>query len=649
MASAISGYINTIRNAIYGEQVRGAIINALEACYSDVENPDLQSAAFLDAIEQAYADGVLDITEVTRVNQMTNENIIYRYMGTEAGYTANTLYFHNGTAWVPIGSGIRTASTAAMMTDTGAIYKYTGTESGYTQNALYFHNGTSWEKIASGDTDVGTDTTMSTAGLPADAKAVGNYFGTQLVNAYNTINAIEYGNGWFSPNGTITADNQYRYTVDYLPISILQMAVAFEFHTQYISCCVYYDSEKAVVGAEATGAGSGYFLRSVTIPDGAVYFRVSQNKKYIDPFPVILPSLSSVAMQPIATNGIPASGIIEPTDQGGLTTSGANGGFKDWKISPYIKVVPNTVLEYGGCGNIGGNATLVPIAFYDADKNFISCVLPDKSDYVHIYQAGWKNAPSSGPSMNAGRVVVPKNATYCRVCGIYQMKPYLNYAHENNWMGKRCVFFGDSITIGVGTTGRYADFLAMFKGIIVENYAVNGSSLVTNGMERVETFASDYADADDPDAFFFAYGTNDFSGQKPIGDWYTLASDGTRTLTTDTTTFKGVLANIVTYIKTNYDGAKIILMTPLRRGAGSYASDLKPVNGKYLSDFVDAIKEAKDVLGVDVIDLYGESGLNPNINPSTKYFTPNDRLHPNVEGHFQIAKVISAKLNSISP
>lgn len=104
MPSAISGYINTIRNAVYGEQVRTAIVNALEACYSDVENPDLQSEAFQAAIEAAYQSGILDITEVTQVSQMTNENIIYRYMGTQSGYVANTLYYYNGSAWVPIGS-----------------------------------------------------------------------------------------------------------------------------------------------------------------------------------------------------------------------------------------------------------------------------------------------------------------------------------------------------------------------------------------------------------------------------------------------------------------------------------------------------------------------------------------------------------------
>lgn len=160
--SAISGYITQIQNAVYGEQVRTAIINALEACYSDVENPDLQSAAFLAAIEEAYDGGILDIMEVTQVSQMTNESIIYRYMGTESGYVANTLYYYDGTKWAPIGSGVTSVATAALMTDTSAIYKYTGSETGYKTNALYYYNGTAWTIVGS---DVYTTFTGDTAGL----------------------------------------------------------------------------------------------------------------------------------------------------------------------------------------------------------------------------------------------------------------------------------------------------------------------------------------------------------------------------------------------------------------------------------------------------------------------------------------------------
>lgn len=153
MASAISGFINTIRNAIYGEQVRGAIVSAITQCYDDVTNPSLQTDAFSAAVEAAYADGFLDIQEKSTIAGMTNQKIIYRYTGNQAGYIPNALYYYNGTEWVPIGSGLQTASSASLMTNQNVIYKYTGTETGYVQNALYYHDGTSW-KLVSANADI---------------------------------------------------------------------------------------------------------------------------------------------------------------------------------------------------------------------------------------------------------------------------------------------------------------------------------------------------------------------------------------------------------------------------------------------------------------------------------------------------------------
>ena len=198
--SAISGYINQIQNAVYGEQVRTAIINALQACYSDVENPDLQSDAFYAAILEAYDQGVLDIIEVTNVSQMTNENIIYRYMGTQTGYTANTLYYYNGTMWAPIGSGVREASTAALMNDTGAIYLYTGSEAGYYKNTLYYYNKTAWTPLSTP-----TDKTLTKTGEPADAAATGDVVKevfSSLVNG--DLNDITWFPGYVNGQGAIS-------------------------------------------------------------------------------------------------------------------------------------------------------------------------------------------------------------------------------------------------------------------------------------------------------------------------------------------------------------------------------------------------------------------------------------------------------------
>lgn len=148
--SAISGFINTIRNAVYGEQVRGAIISALEACYSDVESPSLNQAAFTAAINAAYAGGILDIVTVTQISAMTNQKIIYRYNGTEAGKQKGLYYYSAlSNSWVLIGSEIHSVSLMSQMIDTNSVYRYTGTETGKLKG-IYYHNGTAWEQVGNG-------------------------------------------------------------------------------------------------------------------------------------------------------------------------------------------------------------------------------------------------------------------------------------------------------------------------------------------------------------------------------------------------------------------------------------------------------------------------------------------------------------------
>ena len=69
------------------------------------------------------------------------------------------------------------AATAADMTNPERIYVYTGSEPGYTSGNWYYNNGTSW--VSGGIYNaaaVQTDTTLSIAGMAADAKAVGDAF-----------------------------------------------------------------------------------------------------------------------------------------------------------------------------------------------------------------------------------------------------------------------------------------------------------------------------------------------------------------------------------------------------------------------------------------------------------------------------------------
>lgn len=55
--SAISDLLNNIKNAIYGEDVRDSIHDAIAQCYSDVTNPTLQTEALEAAIQEKIDAG----------------------------------------------------------------------------------------------------------------------------------------------------------------------------------------------------------------------------------------------------------------------------------------------------------------------------------------------------------------------------------------------------------------------------------------------------------------------------------------------------------------------------------------------------------------------------------------------------------------
>ena len=103
------------------------------------------------------------------------------------------------------------AATAAAMTDHAKVYVYTGSETGYTAGNWYYWDGTAW---ASGgvynSTALQTDTTLSIAGMAADAKVTGDDI-TDLKNAFNNSVFIPgmnmYDTSVLSGNNTAATNN----------------------------------------------------------------------------------------------------------------------------------------------------------------------------------------------------------------------------------------------------------------------------------------------------------------------------------------------------------------------------------------------------------------------------------------------------------
>lgn len=87
---------------------------------------------------------------------------------------ANVVGDEIATIRAAVGSPLK-ASTVAQMTDENKIYVYVGSESGYTNGDWYYWDGSAW--ISGGvynSVAVVTDPTLTLSGVPADAKATGD-------------------------------------------------------------------------------------------------------------------------------------------------------------------------------------------------------------------------------------------------------------------------------------------------------------------------------------------------------------------------------------------------------------------------------------------------------------------------------------------
>lgn len=73
-----------------------------------------------------------------------------------------------------LATGVNVASTKAGMTNHNIAYVYTGSESGMVTYNWYWYNGSDWVSGGAWEASVATDTTLTTSGKAADAKATGD-------------------------------------------------------------------------------------------------------------------------------------------------------------------------------------------------------------------------------------------------------------------------------------------------------------------------------------------------------------------------------------------------------------------------------------------------------------------------------------------
>ena len=214
---------------------------------------------------------------------------------------------------------------------------------------------------------------------------------------------------------------------------------------------------------------------------------------------------------------------------------------------------------------------------------------------------------------------------------------------------KKINFLGDSITEGHGCADLenncFAARIARDYGAICRNYGIGGTRIArqvhpSENPKHDLDFVGRYDDMD-PDADIVAVfgGTNDYGhGDAPIGEMADRTPD----------TFYGALHLLFSGLITKYPAARIVVLTPLHRSYedNPFGSVRKPVPTGALIDYVRVIRQVAEYYSLPVLDLYANSGLQPNVPIIREKYVP-DGLHPNDEGHRILAEQIAAFLMTL--
>ena len=202
-----------------------------------------------------------------------------------------------------------------------------------------------------------------------------------------------------------------------------------------------------------------------------------------------------------------------------------------------------------------------------------------------------------------------------------------NYLYDFSNIVVNCL--GDSITEGfLGSwTAEQPNFanptwcqtIASNLGCTVNNYGKSATSICDGSTESFVTRLNSMPESSIDMLFIFG-GTNDYGDLRAttLGTINDAPAQGTN--------FYASFKYLVETAINKYPSAQVCVVTPLRRATNETNS-----NGISMENIVSAEKEVANYYGIDCLDYYHNSGLNPAIQIQRNTYAP-DGLHPNQLG-----------------
>lgn len=512
------------------------------------------------------------------------------------------------------------------MTDTGKLYVLT------TDNNWYYYDGSAW--VAGGEYGaVPTDTTLTQAGMAADAEAVGDEF-TNLKSAFDSVFTTTKGKNLFNKSAVlenkycnvsgVISDYNGRYVTDYIPVesgkivtsSYLNNASHVQTQATYSAICCY-DSTKAVV------SGGNINQQTFIVPDGVAFVRITfaPNMYVYNGMVELTDDGVPTAYEPYIAESVSlAEDITIQTDQvigleSRLATDESNitsikndlDGILDTDIifnqSGFIRydgtLIANSNYISTDFVDIAVNGTFVKykyrlkmfantkIAYYNDSKVFISAISPSESGSVEYvegevpYVEGAKYVrfcTASGITDYYVKYATVKNAV---IGGANDSNP-CNYTGNDMSVFNKILCIGDSLTSGtfnyrVGdTTGNYIeDAKYSYPTYLKKLTGCETVNMGNGGMSSAEWYnAHQNNDLSGYDCAILQLGVNDCIryttwGQTSIDAFTNIINK----LKTENKNIKIFVANIIP--ATSYSNAQYLAFSAdlLAWAQSAYASD----------------------------------------------------------------------------
>lgn len=557
-------------------------------------------------------------------------------------------------------SGVDTAAHILAFTTNKGIYIGSDTGDWYYWNGTQYISGGTYQATIIGEGSI------KAYNLNED---VSNYFDTKYVkltnyNLFNKDSENNLINKYILKDGIIRDNSpQLTFVSDFIPVEGgLTISITSNSVTINNTAFAFFGSDKTTVIDYTTSSAVTFDTDhyNIIVPDGAYYVRFSGVKSLIQTTKLIVnrewtaETIDYIGNGTVSEN-IKNNSIIQSklkntytdlftfenaTNGEYINGTGGTGSLSFLAHTDYIEI-DQTKSYYGFFADMNNFPNLLTFMFacYDTDKTFIATIGTTSTTYVENLGNGYARikAPINTKYIIVNYFISASNKLFLSPDGFKTSLEWLNIPNKYN--GKKVAFLGDSITYGTGASDNFVNMFKRDNKLMLDtvtNAGINGSTISDNynGMCNRITNLTGY------DYIIVFGGTNDFSNNVALGNQFTLV-EGVKTPNKTTSEFYGALNTLIENSLSTHTSTKLILMTPIHRNnLGGLPNDRTPNSqGLYLSDYVEAIKNACQFYGIECIDLNGIYQYNPNI-AEIKALYFNDGIHPNTLGQEKLYDVI---------